>query len=211
MISPLSYVPCWWPALPNFTSPLSHISLAVSGLGARLSSSVLKRRYTSLQNEWMTGWLTDWLIYLFHFPRYTFRLPLPFLGIPLSLWNLLFSLCQPTLIDISKKIEAINQRPPQKFWHFDRETRRQTDSDIDTQTEKGSKANTLISNSENDKRRKQELLKYTYPCVRVFVCARVCVGLYVCVGVCVGLCVGGCRWVWWYAYLHDSFILRMYE
>jgi len=45
MISLLSYVPCWWPALPNFTSPLSPSSLAVTGLGVPL-----KRRYISLQN-----------------------------------------------------------------------------------------------------------------------------------------------------------------
>ena len=32
---------------------ISLSSLAVTGLGALLSSSELKRRYTSLQNEWM--------------------------------------------------------------------------------------------------------------------------------------------------------------
>ena|SRR6218665_1823181 len=39
--------------LPNFTFPSSLSSLAVTGLGAPLSSSVLKRRYVglSLQNE----------------------------------------------------------------------------------------------------------------------------------------------------------------
>ena len=37
-------------SLPNFTSPSSPSSLAVTGLGAPLSSSVLKRRYISLQN-----------------------------------------------------------------------------------------------------------------------------------------------------------------
>jgi len=53
MISPLSCVPCWWPTLPNFTSLLSPSFLSVTGLGAPLSSSPLKRRYISLQNEWM--------------------------------------------------------------------------------------------------------------------------------------------------------------
>ena len=51
MISPLSCVPCWWPTLPNFTSLLSPSFLSVTGLGAPLSSSPLKRRYISLQNE----------------------------------------------------------------------------------------------------------------------------------------------------------------
>ena len=54
-ISLLSCVPCWWPPLPNFTSPSSPSSLAVTGLGAPLSSSVLKRRYISLPNEWMNS------------------------------------------------------------------------------------------------------------------------------------------------------------
>ena len=53
MTSPLSCVPCWWPTLPNFTSLLSSSILSVTGLGAPLSSSLLKRRYISLQNEWM--------------------------------------------------------------------------------------------------------------------------------------------------------------
>jgi len=53
MISPLSCGPFWWPTLPNFTSPLSPSSLSVTGLGALLSSSLLKRRYISLQNEWI--------------------------------------------------------------------------------------------------------------------------------------------------------------
>jgi len=52
MNSPLSCVPCWWPTLPNFTSLWSSF-LSVAGLGAPLSSSLLKRRYISLQNEWM--------------------------------------------------------------------------------------------------------------------------------------------------------------
>src|SRR6218665_822213 len=39
------------PPIPNFTSPSSPSSLAVTGLGAPLSRSVLKRRYISLQNE----------------------------------------------------------------------------------------------------------------------------------------------------------------
>jgi len=38
-------------ALPNFTFPSSLSSLVVTELGAPLSSSVLKRRYISLQNE----------------------------------------------------------------------------------------------------------------------------------------------------------------
>ena len=55
----LEWSPCWAAfiaddlPLPNFTSPSSPSSLAVTGLGAPLSSSVLKRRYISLQNEWM--------------------------------------------------------------------------------------------------------------------------------------------------------------
>ena len=36
---------------PNFTSSSSPSSLAVTGLGAPLSSSVLKRCYISLQDE----------------------------------------------------------------------------------------------------------------------------------------------------------------
>jgi len=53
MISPLSCVPCWWHNLPNFTSLWSPSFLSVTGLGAPLSSSLLKRCYISLQNEWM--------------------------------------------------------------------------------------------------------------------------------------------------------------
>ena len=63
MISLLSCVPCWWPTLPNFTFPSSLSSLAVTGLGAPLSSSVLKRRYISLQNEWMNEWMKPKLIF----------------------------------------------------------------------------------------------------------------------------------------------------
>ena len=56
---PLSSVPCWWPPIPNFTSPSSPFPLAAIGLGAPpSSSSVLKRRYISLQNEWMNLMLT---------------------------------------------------------------------------------------------------------------------------------------------------------
>ena len=47
------------PPLPNFTSPSSPPSLAVTGLWAPLSSSVLKRRYISLQNEWMNEWMNE--------------------------------------------------------------------------------------------------------------------------------------------------------
>ena len=54
---PLSCIACWWPALPNFTSPSSPSSLAMTGLGAPLSSSVLKRGYISLQNEWMNRYV----------------------------------------------------------------------------------------------------------------------------------------------------------
>src|SRR6218665_1005644 len=43
MISPLSCVPCRWPTLPNFTSLSSPSFLSVAGLGAPLSSSLLKR------------------------------------------------------------------------------------------------------------------------------------------------------------------------
>ena len=39
------------PPLPNFTSPSSPSSLNMTGLGVPLGSSVLKRRYISLQNE----------------------------------------------------------------------------------------------------------------------------------------------------------------
>src|SRR6218665_1372519 len=51
MISPLSCVPCRWPTLPNFTSLSSPSFLSVAGLGAPLSSSLLKMRYISSQNE----------------------------------------------------------------------------------------------------------------------------------------------------------------
>ena len=54
MISPLICVPCRWPTLPNFSSLWSLSSLSgTAGLGAPLNSSFLKRRYRSLQNEWM--------------------------------------------------------------------------------------------------------------------------------------------------------------
>ena len=53
MISPLNCVPCWWPTHPNFTSLSSPSFLSVAGLGAPLSSCLLKRRYISLQTEWM--------------------------------------------------------------------------------------------------------------------------------------------------------------
>jgi len=58
MISPLSCISCWWPTLPNFTSLSSPSFLSVAGLGAPLSSSLLKRRYISLQNEWMNEWIS---------------------------------------------------------------------------------------------------------------------------------------------------------
>ena len=61
MISLLSWVPCWWPPLPNFTSPSSPSSLAVAGLGAPLSNSVLKRRYNYKSPEWMNEWMNEWL------------------------------------------------------------------------------------------------------------------------------------------------------
>ena len=52
--SPLGCGPFWLPTPPNFTSLSSPSSLSVTGLGALLSSSsLLKRRYISLQIEWM--------------------------------------------------------------------------------------------------------------------------------------------------------------
>jgi len=65
----LSCVLCWWPNLLNFTS-LSSPSLAVTGLGAPLSSSVLKRRYVSLMNEWMNEWMNE-QISVFNFQTVT--------------------------------------------------------------------------------------------------------------------------------------------
>ena len=62
MIFPLSCDPFWWATLPNFTSLWSPSSLSVTGLGAPLSSSHLKRRYISLQNEWMNERMNEWMI-----------------------------------------------------------------------------------------------------------------------------------------------------
>jgi len=60
--TPLTCIPCWWPTLPNFTSLWSLSTLVVTGLGAPLSSSLLKRLYISLQNEWMNEWMNEWTI-----------------------------------------------------------------------------------------------------------------------------------------------------